>query len=295
MTIAAPALHEVRRPASIEEAVAALHELGPDAIPLAGATWVMRSAQRGRRYVALGGVRELRHPVSADERADRVTIGATATHTDLAREDPLRAHGAVNGLNQAARYSAFPQVRNVATVAGNLCARGFAEADLVPALLAADATVLTATAGRRSARPVVDHLSGGSTLAELVVGLEIPTPPGRGSGFARLTVRGSGEYAIANVAVSVDLNDEGLVAAARVAVGAVEPVPRLCLTAAEVLVGRAPDARAAGEAGNAAAADLRSRDGLDAPGWYRLAVLPALFRTALARAVAATHHAQEST
>lgn len=295
MTLAAPAVREVWTPTSVEEALTALRDLGSDAVPLAGGTWIMRNPWPGRRYVALGGVPELRSPARVDGPADQVLIGATATHADLVRGDDLPAGGALDGLRQAARLSAFPQVRNVATVAGNLCARGFAEADLVPALLAGEATTLTATVDRRTTRPVSDYLNDPPPCGELVLGVEIPVPPGRRSGFARLTVRAAGEYAIANVAVSVDLTAEGVVGAARVAVGAVEPVARLCPAAAEVLVGRTPDAEAAMEAGNAAAADLQSRDGLDAPGWYRLAVLPALFRTALARAAAATDKDQEPT
>ncbi len=249
---------------------------------LAGGTWIMRGTGPGRRpHVALGAVAELRRPSQDGATAGTVLIGATATHADLARTAP--GLPALDGLRTAAATSAFPQVRNVATVGGNLCAAGFAQADLVPALLAADASARVATAQGRETRQVTELLASGVRPGEIVLGVNVPAPAERRSGFARLTVRGAGEYAIANVAVSLDLDPGGVVTTARVAVGAVEPVARSCPDAAVALIGRVPDPDAATDAGRAAAGECTARDGRDAPGWYRLAVLPALFRSALAR------------
>jgi carbon-monoxide dehydrogenase medium subunit len=158
-------------------------------------------------------------------------------------------------------------VRNVATLGGNLAAP-FPEADLVPPLLAADAVVELATG---DAIGIEDWVRGDRPAGALIVAARVPTPPGRRAWFERLTVRAGAEYSVASVAVSVDIED-----GARVAVGAVEERPR-----------RVPEAEAAlvagDDAGRAAANALTGRDGLDAPGWYRLEVLPAL----VARAVAA--------
>nr|WP_255426724.1 hypothetical protein [Pseudonocardia sp. C8] len=101
-----------------------------------------------------------------------------------------------------------------------------------------------------------------------------------------MTVRGGGEYAIASVALAVELSD-GVVTAARVALGSVEPVACRSPEAEEGLVGGPLDAGRARAAGAAAAAACRPREGLDAPGWYRTAVLPALFERAAARAAGA--------
>lgn len=282
MSVAAPVVPELRVPTAVEEALADLADLGPEAVPLAGGTWVMRSDRPGRRpHVALGAVAELRRPSQDGAASGTVLIGAMATHADLARTAP--AHPALDGLRTAAETSAFPQIRNVATVGGNLCATGFAQADLVPALLAADASARVATVNGRETRPVAELLASGVRPGEIVLGVEVPAPAERRSGFARLTVRGAGEYAIANVAVSLDLDARGVVTAARAAVGAVEPAARICPDAAAALVGRVADPDAAEDAGRAAATECTARDGRDAPGWYRLAVLPALFRSALGR------------
>jgi carbon-monoxide dehydrogenase medium subunit len=173
-------------------------------------------------------------------------------------------------------------VRSVATVGGNLAAVGFPEADLVPALLAAEARVVVVAGGDERSEDVAAYLAGRETAraGEIIARVVVPAPPGRRSAFERLAVRGGGEYAVASVALSVDL-DGGVVAGARVAVGVVEAVARLCPSAAAALVGQPLDPALAERAGLAAAAECTARDGLDAPGWYRLAVLPALLKRAV--------------
>jgi carbon-monoxide dehydrogenase medium subunit len=271
---------EVTRATSVEDAAAQLASLGDDGAALAGATWLMRAASRGdaRRscYVALDGIEDLRRATIGTSTAQ---LGAMVTHAELAR---LAVPPALAGLARAAALSAFPAVRSVATLGGNLCARPFPEADLVPPLLAADARVALRVVGDAEELDVATFLAGRDPrpVGELLVGVTVPIAAERRSAFERLTVRGAGEYAVASVAVSVDVVD-GVVRAARVAVGAVEETPRLCEAAAEALVGSPPDPDAAAEAGRAAAAECHGRDGLDAPGWYREAVLPALVQRAV--------------
>lgn len=268
---------------SMREASAVLADLGGEGEAIAGGTWIMRSPHRHastrRAYVALKRVPEL-CGVSV---AGSVDIGAMTTHSELGETE---AGPAFSCIREAARQSAFPQVRNVATVGGNLRAIGFAEADLVPALLAAQARLELSSPAGAAEESIGDYLATReSRLAgELVSRVRIPTPGGRSSAFERLTVRATGEYPIVNVAVSVDLDDGGTVRDARIVVGSVEPVARLCTSASETLIGhRLGDSAAVESAGTAAVGELDARDGLDAPAWYRLAVLPALIRRAIAR------------
>jgi carbon-monoxide dehydrogenase medium subunit len=76
---------------------------------------------------------------------------------------------------------------------------------------------------------------------------------------------------------------DGVVGSARVAVGSVEERARLCEAAAAALAGGVLDHDSAVEAGRAAADECTGRDGVDAPGWYREAVLPTLVRRAVTR------------
>ncbi len=276
-------LPELLRPASVGEAVAELARLGAEGAPLAGCTWIMRAPARGERlrsaYVSLQDLDELLAVVPGDP----TVLGARVTHAGLAALDD--GAGPLGALAEAARRSANLAIRNVATLGGNLCAAPFAAADLVPALLVAEAAVRVASPPGELELPVADYLAtrGSREPGELVVALAVPAPPNRRSWYERLTVRGSGEYPIVGVAVSVDLDREGRAASARVAVGGVEEAARRCPAAEAALSGRLLDAAAGGEAGGAAAAELKARDGVDAPGWYRLAVLPSLVRRVVER------------
>lgn len=261
---------------SVDEVLAAL---STGARFLAGGTWLMRSPMRGELgpLVSARGVPELSTAETAD---DGVLLGALLTHRELAS---LQG-SATAGLARAAAESAFPQVRNVATLGGNLVNAAFPEADLVPALLAADATVRVASPRGRSSVPVADYVASRADRAhdELVVGVAIATPEGRHADFQRITVRAAGEYALANLSVSIDV-DGGIVTAARVAIGSVEHAPRLSVEAAQELVGRPLDDDSAAAAARALAATLSPREGLDGPAWYRAAVTPTLLVRALSR------------
>jgi carbon-monoxide dehydrogenase medium subunit len=264
----------VLTPDSAEEAVQLLGEAGDRGAPLAGGTWIMRGDRSKDVYIALAGLPEL----TGVSMNGGLRAGALATHTELSLLD-----GPLAVLGEAAGRSAFPAVRNVATLGGNLGARPFPEADLVPALLAAEAHVGVAAPGGESRLGVAEYLVRRGVPGELVVDVTAPAPDGRRSAYERLTVRGGGEYAIASVALSVDLDADGAVRGARLALGGVEELARLSEPGAAELVGGQLDAEAGERAGRAAAAESTPREGLDAPGWYRAAVLPALVRRAVER------------
>jgi carbon-monoxide dehydrogenase medium subunit len=266
---------------SIQDAVTLLARLGERGRPLAGGTWTMRARHVAQVHVALGGITEL-SVLRRD--GDILRIGALVTHARLAE---LLNEPATAAIAEAARQSAFPQVRNVATIAGNIAADGFAEADLVPALLACGAQVELASQTGTHAIALHDYLPlrGSRPAGELITHVLVPAPTARRSGFARFTVRASGEYPIVNVAVAADVDAAGVAQSATIAVGSVEPVAKICQVASEWLTGkRLTDLDVIEEAGRIAATECSPRDGLDAPPWYRTAIIPTLTRRAGAHA-----------
>jgi carbon-monoxide dehydrogenase medium subunit len=265
----------VKMPASVSAALAALAEGG--AIPLAGATWVMRAPLRDEplpdAYVALRDVAELR-AVEVGER--EISIGAAVTHAELvAAVGPLPGCA---GLAQAAAQAANPAIRRVATVGGNLCAAGFMASDLTPALIAAGAEVEIGGEGRR---PIEDFLAERASLPPgwLLTRLFLPRSA-RLSAHARLPLRKAGDYPVAIVSVSLERTAAGLAKSARVAVGSVEPAARRWPALEQALEGRALDPEAAAERARERTGDFTGRDGVEAPGWYRTQVLPSLVRSA---------------
>jgi len=242
----------------------------------------MRAQLRGEKhclaYVHIGRVDELRALQISDH---DLRVGAGVTHADLARF--LLAYPEYRALAQAAGNSANPQVRNMATIGGNLCAAEFAAADLVPALLCLDAEVeLGSHAGRLERMPLSAFLAmrgkfGAGTLLSHVL---VPRRPRR-STHVRLPLRKAGDYPVAIVSMSCAVAGNGSFSDLRIAVGSVDRQGRLWPGLQEKLAGGPLDPAAAAIAAAQALGDLSARDGVDAPGWYRLQVLPALVRRAV--------------
>ena len=195
-------MSQIHEPDTVEDATGLLRSFGPDSAPLAGATWVMRERQRRQHYISLHRIDALR----AVERTEtEFRIGALATHAEigeLAADD-----GPLGALAEAARRSAFPAVRNVATLARQR--RGAVPRGRPAApLLAAEAT-LGARGGDARDRPGAVRRGRRRPASELIVAARSRRRPGAARAFERLTVRGGGEYSLACVAVSVDLAPDG--------------------------------------------------------------------------------------
>ena len=140
----------------------AARALGPDAAYLGGGTLVMRTVNEGNAPARLVRVTD---PALAEIRVsgDTVTLGAGVTMAQVL------AHRDLAFLHPAARLVGGPQLRNMATVAGNLFA-AHPYGDVATALLALGARVRPADQG--SPRPVEDVLRDRDRF-----GLVVPAPP----------------------------------------------------------------------------------------------------------------------
>ena len=227
------------RPASVAEALALLAD--PATTPLAGGTDYFAN-RVGKlpdgRLVDLSGVDALK---GIDRQADGSwRIGAGATWTSVLRAPLPRAF---DGLKLAAREIGGVQVQNCATVGGNLCNASPA-ADGVPPLLALDAMVeLAGEAGTRLL-PLAEFITGPRRTArragELLTAIVVPaTAAGGTSHFAKLGARRYLLISIVMAAANVDVDAQGRIARAAVAVGACSPVARRLAALERRLVGMA--------------------------------------------------------
>src|SRR5262249_30323693 len=116
---------------------------------------------------------------------------------------------------------------------------------------------------------------------ELIAALEIPVGSGRRSAYERFTLMEGGGYGVATVAVSADV-DGSSIREARIAIGALEEIPRPSGAAGTLLNEEGPNV-SADDLAAAVADEFSSRDGLDSPGWYRVAVLSTLFQRVMSR------------
>jgi CO/xanthine dehydrogenase FAD-binding subunit len=191
------------------------------------------------RVVDLSGIDELRAIAPTQ---DGYRIGALASWTQIAEADlpPW-----FDGLRAAAREIGGRQIQNRGTIGGNLCNASPA-ADGVPALLSLDAQVELAS--RRGSRrlALADFIFGARKTAlapdEALVAVQIPKPSASAiAGFIKL---GSRRYLVISMvmAAAVIEHDAGLVARARIALGACSPVALRLLGLEAALIGRRLDA-----------------------------------------------------
>jgi len=157
---------EVTTPASVAELTAALARATSRTRLLAGGTDLVRAIRRPGNepdlLIDLSSLAELSY-IRLDGRSLRV--GATTTFTELQYDALVREHAPC--LAQAAAQVGSAQIRNVATLAGNV-ANASPCADGATALMALDATVTTVDgAGRVTSRPVAEVIvgSGATSLA----------------------------------------------------------------------------------------------------------------------------------
>jgi CO/xanthine dehydrogenase FAD-binding subunit len=263
---------EYHRPTSVEEATALLGR--PGARPIAGGTDLMVQARGGRsglrRLVDLNFV-----PSLAELGAGRdggLRIGATVRLALLESDPRCLAYPL---LREAAATVGSIQVRNRATLAGNLC-NGSPAADTAPALLCYEAVAhVVGPAGRREV-PLEEFWEGpGQTVlrpGEWVEAVGLPPPPPHGGCYLKLGRTLGVDLAVAGVAALV--SDAGV----RLAAASVAPTPRRLRPVEAVLSAAAPGSRP--EIGPAMAATIAPIDDARATAAYRQAMTVVLARRA---------------
>ena len=237
MAITAIAYH---RPASLAEACELGRRLGADAAFLAGGTELLPDYQReretARHLIALDTIGEL-HGIRVD--GTTLRIGALATVAQVASSPLVRQW--FPPLAEAARAIGSPQIRSRATIGGNFC-RAVPCADTPPSAVVAGARLRLVGPGGERQLDAADFFVGprqtvlqpGEVLVEIVLPAQ---PEHSGASYQRFARRQGPALAVAAVAARVELKGRTIVGA-RIALGAVAPVPLLATRAAAVLVGQ---------------------------------------------------------
>ncbi len=273
------------RPATLAEAVALLEAHGPDARLLAGGTdLIIRLRDGTARPVVVVDVKRIAELRPAIREADgRVTISATTVMTDVAADDLVRRW--FPALVEAAAVVGSVQIRNRATLAGNVCNASPA-ADTAPPLLVYGAEVVAEGPGGTRRIPIADFFvrSGVTTLArgELVSAIELPVP-GRRMGAAHLRRTRRRGHDLASVTLCCGVDEAGVT---RLAYGSVGPRPVLVVDESGVLADpAAPDDAKAAIFERMFAGASPSPRSMRASPEYRLAMLRVLGRRALRIAI----------
>jgi CO/xanthine dehydrogenase FAD-binding subunit len=272
-------------PGTLREALALLHKAGKRGAIVAGATDIVTRADRSPRFfvdVTHLGLDYVR------KNGRGCTIGAATTMMGL-EKSPIISRLAGGILAEAAATCGSIQNRNMATVGGNL-ANASPAADTAPVLLAFDAQLVVASTRRKRKIPLVEFYIGphrtvlnGELIEEIVIP---PLPPGRSGWSFQKLGRTETDISLVNAAAGLQADSRGRIRWARIALGAVGPMPLRARAAEELLAGNAVSEDLLSRAGEAVAKEVSPIGDGRASAEYRREMSGVVVRRAL-RACAA--------
>lgn len=261
-------------PRSIEEAAEGLRD--GNVTIVAGGTDLMPQSKSGKAKLGSGlmNINRIEGLRGIARTASGFHIGALTTITEL-RDSPDVKTG-LRALWQASDHFASDQIRNAATIGGNLCNASPAGDTLVPFLVFGARVVLASKPNgvlKKRAVPVAEFLVGpGKTSrapSELLTAVEIDAaPPGFISEFFKFGTRPALDISTISIAFGGVLAGERL-RDVRVAIGAVAPTAIRAVRVEEALEGKPLNKATIEAAATAADRDIRPISDVRASDWYR--------------------------
>ncbi len=286
------------RPSSIEEAIGLLRQHLGRAMLIAGGTDVMVGIRQKKLspqlLISLKGIKGLDYIQSHQK---GVRIGALATHRQIGESGLIRER--FSALSDAVDHVGSQQIRNVATIGGNI-ANGLPSADTACPLLVFDTQLRIKGSGEERSLPLREfYLGPGKTVLqddEMLLEFIIPPPPsGSASAYWKHARRQAMEIAMLGVAMllAVEMVDGSMMRdaftrnapldelfdcldrseiycrEARIALGVAAPIPIRVNRAEEFLRGKRLTAQILLEAGLEASMEARVRDSMRGAAWYR--------------------------
>lgn len=275
-------------PNTVAELCTFLDQHGDEARILAGGTDLLIGLKKGelapRYLVDITRIDELR---IIRENHLHISIGATATHTQLAESELIRRE--IPFLAEAAASIGSVQIRNSGTVGGNV-ANASPAGDTIPPLAALNATVRVLS--REGERHILlSQLFSGpyqTTLSskEVLAGVMIEKlPPRAGTCFLKLGRRRALTISRISIAVALVLRGDGRIEEARICPGAVTPAPCRIGGAEKVVIGSYPGVELFEKAGRAVAEEMVRISGRRSSTAYKEPVVNNLVQRALSIAV----------
>ena len=228
---------------NLRHAVALAEEHGDQARIIAGCTdFLVRWRQgvwRPKYVINIGNIAALKR--SSFSTRSGLRLGSLVTVRDIEINPIIRQR--YPALAAAASAFAGVQIRNLATVGGNVCNASPA-GDTLPALLAFDAKCRITGTGSERIVPLDQFFTGpGGTVlekGEILAEIHLPPPPRTsGSLYIKHSPRAAMDIATLGVASTVSLRDRGRVCSdVKIALGAVAPTPIRAYAAEDVLRGK---------------------------------------------------------
>jgi len=276
----------------LKDALEKLEEYGLQAKALAGGTDLVLAMKKKKilpgRIISLHKLKELEY---VRESGPEVRIGALMKHADLAANPILQSRFPI--LCDAVALIGSWQIRNIATIGGNLCTASPA-ADSAGPLLALDARVVIAGAGKERELPLASFFKGpGETVLkphELLKEIVLGIPGARSEGcYLKLMRKRAVDLSLTGVAFYAEMDREGKrLARATIGLGGVAPTPIRAVEAEALLNGlsRSEAVEAIPEVAKRAVAAARPISDVRASAEYRRTIVEAFVRRAGEKIVA---------
>lgn len=292
------------KPGSLSEACKLLEKSENGAV-IAGGTDLLVEIKQGLRHhqdiVSLTEIKELKF-ISEDK--DNLFIGACITHNELAGSPVIKKN--FPAIAEAANTIGTEQIRNTATIGGNLCT-GASSCDMAPILIALNASVEIASLTKVRTVSLKNfftfHKKTCIKKGEIITKIIIPQPkPYTGAYFEKFGLRNASSISVASVGAMLkfkkvlpfgeDLGgaDNTICDEVCIVIGAVAPTPKISDKANKLIKGRkltelSENSSILKQAGEAAADDSLPIDDIRGSAEYRKDIIKVLMQRAVIKVV----------
>jgi carbon-monoxide dehydrogenase medium subunit len=231
---------ELALPESLDDCLRLLAQRGPETKLLAGGTDLLPQMKNGvvipKRVIDLSGVARVKI-LECDAKGLRIGSAVPARQV----EQDTRVRDTYTAVAESAALLGSVQVRNLASVGGNIC-NAAPSADMAPPLIAMEAQAVIAGPKGERRVPLSDFFTGVRKTVvgpdELLVEIFVPAPgPHSGGCYIRHTPRRELDIAVVGVSSQVTIAN-GVCAKARIALAAVAPTPVRATAAEAALEGK---------------------------------------------------------
>lgn len=282
-----PPSFEYLRPKTIPEAVAMLQQHGDEAKILSGGQSLIPMMKlRLARPGFLIDINRIAGLSYVKEEGGYLKIGGLTREAELEVSSVLRSKYPI--LLDTAHVIADPQVRNLATVGGNL-AHGDPANDHPATMVALGAQIVATGPKGERVIPIENFFVTLFTTSlqheEILTEIRIPAPPPRSGGAYLKLERKVGDFATAAVAVQLSLDDKGICEKVGIGLTNVGPTPVKAQSAEAFLRGKKPDEANINHAAQLAADAADPSSDLRGPVEYKRGLVKELAKRSLSRAV----------
>jgi xanthine dehydrogenase small subunit len=249
---------------------------------IAGGTDILVSKRKKdekiEEFLDLTTVKELR---GIKLREDRITIGSVTTHAEI--QDNILLKNSVASLSIACSLIGSPQIRNMATIGGNIINASPA-ADSIPPLLIHDAVCILESKKEKREIPLMEFIIGPYKTVkkkeEILTEIRVSPLYGYREGYVKVGKRKA--LAISRLSIAFAIKEDGGVYEdVRISIGSCTPVPFRAYVAEDILKGNKKDERIIQRAIEATIREIINKSGGRSSYVYKLPVVRDLLKEIL--------------